>query len=258
MTELAAKADTIEQLRRRMAQIPARSVGPTRSSLAALSPAGNRDDVDPQPGPVPSSTSALRTLPAPVPIAALLPHGGLVRGSTVHISGAASLRAGLIASVTSAGGWAALVGAPDFGLLAATEMGADLARCAIIPDAGDDPVAVAAVLVDGVDVVLLSLGGADVPPSRARAVTARARRNGAVLVVTDGRWPAIDLQLDARVAGYRGLGANGGRITGLDLEVEARPRGKRPRRATIAITGQSGDVTWATTQVDPAPLKIAQ
>lgn len=44
-------------------------------------------------------------------------------------------------------------------------------------------------LADGVDLVVLSLGGVDVPPSRARAVAARARKNGTILAVTDGRWP---------------------------------------------------------------------
>lgn len=252
-----SKTDTIEQLRRRMAEIPARSAGPSRPSLAALSPEPGAADPSP-PETFARSTPSLRTLPAPGPIAELLPHHGLVRGSTVHISGAASLRAGLIASVTGSGGWAALVGSPDLGLLAAAEMGADLKRCALVPDAGPDPIAVAAVLVDGVDLVMLSLGGLDVPPSRARAVTSRARRNGAVLVVTDGRWPTVDLQLDARVAGYRGLEVGHGRITGVELAVEARTRGQQPRRATVAITGQAGTVTWTTTRTGPAALKVAQ
>ncbi len=78
------------------------------------------------------------------------------------------------------------------------------------------PLAVAAVLLDGLDLVVLSLGGASIPPSRARAVSARTRNNGAVLVVADGSWPTVDLNLDARVAGYRGGlgGGDGGRITG--------------------------------------------
>lgn len=40
------------------------------------------------------------------------------------------MRAGLITSVTSAGGWAVLAGWPTLCLLAAAEMGADLRRCA--------------------------------------------------------------------------------------------------------------------------------
>lgn len=169
---LESKAEKIAHLRQRIAQIPARSVTAPDPSPVIATPRRTHPEESPA---ALASAPALGTLPTPAPIADLLPHHGLVRGSTVQVSGAAALRVGLVASVTGAGGWAAIVGRPKFGLLAAAEMGADLARCAIIPDAGDDPAAVAAVLVDGVDVVLLSLGGADVPPSRARAVTARAR-----------------------------------------------------------------------------------
>lgn len=45
--------------------------------------------------------------------------------------------------------------------------GADLSRLAVIPDPGTDPVEVAAVLVDGMDLVVLGLGGRRVPPTRA-------------------------------------------------------------------------------------------
>ncbi|BCN46645.1 hypothetical protein RE9431_49030 (plasmid) [Prescottella equi] len=251
-----SKADTIEQLRRRMAEIPARSVGPSRLSLAALS--HEQHSADPQQSPTAPAASALRTLAVPGPLAELLPHGGLARGSTVHVSGAAALRAGLIASVTGSGGWAALIGSPRLGLLAAAEMGADLRRCALIPEPGQDPVAVAAVVVDGIDLVLLSLGGADIPPSRARSVDARVRRNGAVLIVTDGRWPSVDLRLDARVLGYRGLDAGRGRITGIDLAFEVNARGQRPRRATIAVAGRSGQVEWTTSHSGPVGLRAAQ
>lgn len=260
-----SKADTIEQLRRRMAEIPARSVGSSRPSLAAL--AREQHSTEPQQPPYAgldvrvgrsSSAPSLRTLPTPPPVADLLPHRGLVRGSTVHVTGAAALRAGLIASVTGAGGWAAVIGSPRLGLLAAAEMGADLQRCALIPEPGMDPVAVAAVVVDGIDLVLLSLGGADVPPSRARSVDARVRRNGAVLIVTDGRWPTVDLRLDAHVAGYHGLDAGRGRITGFDLDVQARTRGHQPRHATIAVAGQSGEVAWTTNAAGPVALRAVQ
>lgn len=251
-----SKADTIEQLRRRMAEIPARSVGPSRPSLAALS--HDQHTADPQQVSTAPAPASLRTRAVPGPIAELLPHRGLARGSTVHVSGASALQAGLIASVTGSGGWAAIIGSPRLGLLAAAEMGADLRRCALVSEPGPDAVAVAAVLVDGIDLVLLSLGGADVPPSRARSVDARVRRNGAVLIVTDGRWPSVDVQLDARVAGYRGLGVGRGRITGINLAVEARVRGQQPRRATIAVAGRSGEVEWVTSHAGPVALRAAQ
>jgi hypothetical protein len=264
------RAATIERLRRRMAAIPARSASPAQPSLAALTCDPPAADVEASNFSVPPSTEAitratqssmsLRTIPAPGPVADLLPHRGLVRGSTVHVAGAASLRAGLIASVTEAGGWAAIVGLPRLSLLAAAEMGAELRRCAVV-EPGPDPIEVAAVLADGLDFVLLSLGGVDVPPSRARAVAARARKNGTILAFTDGRWPATDLQLDARITRYHGLDAGHGRITGTDLDVQATARGHRPRRGTITLTGHSGRIEWATSATDAttaAPLRLAQ
>ena len=124
------------------------------------------------------------------------------RGSVVVASGARSLTLQVVAAVTSEGGHVAVVGQPDVGLLAAVEMGADLTRMALVPDPGTDPVEVAAVLLDGMDLVVLGLGGRSVPLSRARAVTARARNKGCTLLVTGGDWQGARMRLEARVSGY--------------------------------------------------------
>lgn len=111
----------------------------------------------------------------------LVPAGpvSLPPGTVGVLSGARSLLLSMVASVTAAGGNAAIVGQPDIGLLAAVEMGADLSRLAVIPDPGTDPVEVAAVLIDGMDLVVLGLGGRRVTRARARAVVARARQKAA-------------------------------------------------------------------------------
>lgn len=128
---------------------------------------------------------------------------GVVAPGTVGVlSGARSLLLSMVASVTAAGGNAAIVGQPDIGLLAAVEMGADLSRLAVIPDPGTDPVEVAAVLIDGMDLVVLGLGGRRVTRARARAVVARARQKGCTLLVTDGDWQGVSTRLAARVCGY--------------------------------------------------------
>ncbi|PRC54281.1 hypothetical protein C6A85_49550, partial [Mycobacterium sp. ITM-2017-0098] len=85
------------------------------------------------------------------------------RGTVAVLSGARSLQLSLVAAVTAEGGHVAIIGQPDVGLLAAAEMGADLSRIAVIPEAGADPVEVAAVLMDGMDLVVLGLGGRTVP-----------------------------------------------------------------------------------------------
>jgi hypothetical protein len=172
-------------------------------------------------------------LPVPEWLAAALP-APLPRGTVAVLAGARSLLLSMVAAVTAAGGNAAIVGQPDIGLLAAVEMGADLSRLAVIPDPGTDPVEVAAVLVDGMDLVVLGLGGRRVPQTRARAVVARARLKGCTLLVTDGDWQGASTRLDARVCGYeitagaRGAPAPGfGRISGVRLQVSGMCAGRR-------------------------------
>ena len=65
--------------------------------------------------------------------------------------------------------------------------------------------------MDGMDLVVLGLGGRSVPATRARAVVARARQKGCTLLVTDGDWQGASARLEARVCGYE--------ITGLAMGV---------------------------------------
>jgi hypothetical protein len=167
-------------------------------------------------------------LPIPETLGNVLP-APLPRGTVAVLSGARSLALSMVAAVTAEGGHAAIVGHPDAGLLAAVEMGADLSRIAVIPAPGSDPVEVAAVLMDGMDMVVLGLGGRSVPATRARAVVARARQKGCTLLVTDGDWQGASARLDARVCGYE--------ITG-----RARPGFGRIAkvRLTYSVSGRAG------------------
>ena len=201
------RAEQLESLRRRMAEMSGRAVAPA-------------DDL------LPDSESRLAL---PRWLAELL-QVQLPRGTVAVLSGARSLLLGMVAAVTAAGGNVAIVGQPDIGLLAAAEMGADLSRLAVIPDPGTDPVEVAAVLIDGMDLVVLGLGGRRVPQTRARAVVARARSKGCTLLVTDGDWQGAPTRLAARVCGYE-ITAGGrpgfGRISGVRLQVSGVCAGRR-------------------------------
>lgn len=205
------RAEQLKQLRRQMAEISGK-VGASRRG-----PAGPQDLM-------PSSESLL---PIPESLAEALP-AGLPRGTVAVLSGARSLVLSLVAAVTAAGGNAAIVGLPDTGLLAAAEMGADLSRLAVVPDPGTDPVEVATVLMDGMDLVVLGLGGSSVPAARTRVVAGRARHRGCALLVADGDWPGATLRLGARVRGYQttcGTAVPGfGRIGAVRLEVRAQGR----------------------------------
>jgi hypothetical protein len=202
------RAEQVEHLRRKMAAVSGK-VGPGRR------------------GPTPSNDllpAAECLLPQPEPLSELVP--ALPRGTVAVLSGARSLPVSMVAAVTATGGHAAIVGQPDVGLLAAVEMGADLSRLAVIPDPGSDPVEVAAVLIDGMDLVGLGLGGRAVPATRARAVTARARQKGCTLLVTGGDWQGAATRLEARVSGYEmtGVGKRLGRISRVRLAMRATGR----------------------------------
>ena len=197
------RAEQLKLLRRQMAAVSGK-VGSGRRAEAEL----------------PESEASL---PIPPMLADALPQA-LPRGTVAVLSGARSLPVSMVAAVTAAGGNAAIVGQPNIGLLAAVEMGADLSRLAVIPDPGTDPVEVAAVLMDGMDLVMLGLGGRSVPLTRARAVVARAHQKGCTLLVTDGDWQGASIRLEARVCGYE-IGAPGfGRINRVRLDVCAQGR----------------------------------
>lgn len=164
------KSERLALLRQKMAAIPARSDGTEPAVPSVVVRAANE-----QIPIVATAESTLRVLPVPPPIGELLPRGGIPRGTVVNVSGANSVLIGLLASVTSAGGQAAVIGMPNLGLLAAVEQGASLDRIALVSEPGESAVEVAAILLEGFDLVILGLAGATVTPSRARAVIARAR-----------------------------------------------------------------------------------
>jgi hypothetical protein len=168
-------------------------------------------------------------LAVPPALEQVLPGAGLIRGQVLALEGARSLLLSLIAQVSADGGHVAVIGQPQLCLLAAVEMGADLSRIAVIPDPGPDPVEIAAVLLDGLDLVVVGLGGISVPPSRSRVVMARARSKGAVLVVTDGTWSGAHVKLQSRVCAYRHQPATArrgyGRLGGVSLAVRSHGRG---------------------------------
>ena len=211
------RAEQVEHLRRKIAAVSGKGGGGQR-------------------GPAPPADllpDSETLLPVPESLAELLPTP-LPRGTVAVLSGARSLPLSMVAAVTAEGGHAAIVGQPDVGLLAAVEMGADLSRIAVIPEPGADPVEVAAVLMDGMDLVVLGLGGRTVPATRARAVVARARQKGCTLLVTGGDWQGASTRLEARVSGYEitGAGRPGvGRISKVRLAMRARGRSFGPVRA---------------------------
>nr|WP_232017150.1 hypothetical protein [Gordonia insulae] len=192
-------------------------------------------------------------LPVPDALASLLPGRGLARGSVVTVSGARSILLSMIASVSGAGGQVGIVGMPQLNLGAVVELGGDLTRIATVPDPGVDPVEVAGVLLDGMDLVVLGLRGISVPPSRTRVVMGRVRKQLSTLMTTGGTWPGAQLRMDAEVVTYRHLPGDAasadltaarvgfGRIGGMSLRVSVADRGHRRETAEIdVVAGDHG------------------
>lgn len=167
-----------------------------------------------------------RLLTVPGPLGAILPAGGLRRGSTVALegppgAGSTTVAFALVAAATSAGEWAAVVD-PDgtWGARASADAGVALERCAVVRGVAPDRWAtVVAALLDGITLVV-----ATVPPALragdARRLTARARERAAVLVAF-GRWPGeATLRLQARGGAWHGLALGDGLLEERALQVQ--------------------------------------
>lgn len=231
------RAEQVEQLRRRIAEVAGRMEipGARRVSGGGLHSAPETLLKAPDP-PIGAPEDALPEASVPGALPQLLP-----RGTVAVLSGARSLALRMVAAATAEGGHVAIVGQPEVGLLAAVEMGADLSRVAVIPYPGIDPVEVAAVLLDGLDLVVLALDGRSVPMSRARAVTARARQKGCTLLVTGGDWYGASARLEARVCGYEMVGCGGATVPGRGrigrVRLDTRTSSRIPRQPRIAAGG---------------------
>ncbi|MEU4558425.1 hypothetical protein AB0F72_08545 [Actinoplanes sp. NPDC023936] len=213
--------------------------GAQRGNLA-LAPVTTADQADL------TSPNATRVLPCDPQLAPLLPWpGGLRRGATVAAVGSTSLLMLLLAgAMRESGAWAAVVGAPMFGGLAASEIGVDLGRLALVPEPGPDWPQIVSALIDGVDLVAVQ------PPAGTsegvvRSLVARARQKGCVLIPTRPV-PGTDLTLEVTGRRWHGLGDGRGRLRYCELDVRATGRGRavRPKTATVTVGSK------------PAPLDI--
>jgi hypothetical protein len=200
---------------------------------------------------VPAGEQLLPVLPV---LAGVLPWAGLRRGATVAVAGrgATSVALALLAAASAAGSWCAVVGMPSIGVVAASELGVELGRLALVAVPGAEWAAVSAALLDAFDIVLLR------PPERPRAVevrrlAARARERGAVLLVA-GAWDGADLRLTVARSGWDGLGRGHGLLRRRRLDVVADGRGAaaRQRRGRLWLPAAEDRPTTVVTGPPPA------
>ncbi len=141
----------------------------------------------------------------------------------------AGLAMALLAGPSQEGAWSAVVGADDFGVEAAAEMGVDLTRTVLVPDPGEHWLEATAALVDVVTMVLLK-PPAGVGERTASRIAARLRKRSSVLVVL-GRWPGSEARLEVERSTWTGADHGRGRLLGRRLVVGVR-RGSAPVRRT--------------------------
>jgi len=179
---------------------------------------------------------------------------GLVRGQTVVCTGsvAVSCALGLVAGVTQAGSWAAIVGMPSIGILAAATIGVSLDRTVFVnagsvdrtnsdrigtadPARGDGGAALSA-LIDGVDLVVVARSVmATLHSSVVRRLQNRAQSKGSVLVIIgDPPATSVDLRLTARSVQWEGLGDGHGHLRRRLVSVEMEGR-RCPRRRVHSV-----------------------
>lgn len=195
----------------------------------------------------------VRMLPVHPDLAGLFPWGGLRRGSTVSVHGSTSLLLALLAAPTAGDSWAAVVGMPDLGVLAAAELGVVVERLALVRHPGADLPTVIAALLDGMDLVVTPRGR--LTDAQTRRLSARARHRGAVLLTVDP-WPGADLELRCAQAQWHGLGDGCGRLARREVTIQAHGRGAaaRPTRAALQLPATGGTIAAREPEADLIPL----
>jgi hypothetical protein len=157
-------------------------------------------------------------------------------GSARSPGGGTTLAFALLAAASTAS-WCGAVGPNDPGAVALADMGVDLDHLVLVPNPGPWWPQVAAICLDGMDVVLVCPPG-PVRPAVARRLAARARERRAVLVVLSRsrRWPeGPDVRLAVEAGNWRGVEAGHGHLRERRVEVVATGRREAAREVRVAL-----------------------
>lgn len=208
--------------------------------------------------------SAGEVLPVASELASVLPRAGLHRGSTLAVHGSTSLLLALLAEATAAGFWAAVVGMPNLGVLAASELGVRLSRLGLVPRPGGEFSSATAALLDGMDLVAVAPPGGRADDRLLRRLSARARSRGAVLL-SSGAWPGADLELRCVAGSWSGAEGGAGHLRERRVAVEVTGRGSaaRPVRTELYLPASAGrpapcDAAPSERRVPQRPGRIRQ
>lgn len=200
----------------------------------------------------PLTSAGERLLPVRPDLAALLPWGGLQRGTVTEVDRPSVLLT-VLGAATQAGSWAAFVGTPGIGFAAAPALGVDLERVAVVSTPAPDQMAtVIGALLDAVELVVIGPRLVH-RATDARRLVARARERGSALFSLGG-WPeAVDLRITRTSQHVTGVGRGHGHVQGWTVSLESGGRGaaSRPRRTTVVLA-EPADWTLARPVDSPA------
>jgi hypothetical protein len=194
-------------------------------------------------------TSERPPMAVPPPLTPILPEG-LRRGGTTVVTGSTSLVLAMLAHACAGGAWAAVVGQPTIGLLAASQAGVSLDRLAVVPRPGLEAPTVVAALLDGVDVVVVGPEAALTDADR-RKLSARARDRGSVLLST-ADWPGAGVVLTVESGRWTGVDAGEGRLRTHELRLVRTGRGSAAVPRALDLTLPLGSAPAPQVQA-PAP-----
>jgi hypothetical protein len=179
-----------------------------------------------------------KLIPTHPAIADLLPGGGLKQGATYSVEHSATLLMTLLVAPSQAGTWCGVVGVPEFGIEAAASWGIDLERLVLVPNPGDQWLAVTAAIADVMGVVVMR------PPKRASdgnlaRLSARLRQRGSTLIVL-GTWPQSEAMLSLSESEWSGIGEGHGYLSARQVTVTVSTKlGGRPRSARLWLPDSS-------------------
>ncbi|MGI9825128.1 hypothetical protein [Agromyces sp. Marseille-Q5079] len=196
-------------------------------------------------------TKAVPTHPV---FADVLPGGTLREGTVVQVEGSMTLLMALLAGPSAGGGWAAVVGMPEFGVEAAARFGIALERLALVPDPGAQWLAVAAALADVMPVVAVRPAGR-VSPAEANRLQARLRQRGTTLLVA-GAWPGSDARIGLEASEWHGIERGHGHLVDREVVVNTAGRGEfvRHARSRLRLPGRS--LEFAPVTAPPVPIAV--
>jgi hypothetical protein len=194
-----------------------------------------------------------RLVPTHPAIAGLLPGGAIKQGATYSVAHSATLLMAMLAGPSAAGSWCGVVGVPEFGIEAASSFGIDLDRLVLVPNPGDQWLAVTAAIADVMGIVVTR------PPKRASdgnlaRLAARLRQRGSTLIVL-GSWPQSEALLSLSESSWSGIGEGHGHLAARQVTVTVSTRfGGRPRSARLWLP----DPELKFTSVAPEESAIAR